>query len=93
MRLTILILALMSATPGFFQAPTTCSTAIQNCISAATGKVVDVGCKQAGAACMQNGTFVGPRDRQGVERPHKEMNGADVVHRCGTASSISCLQN
>jgi hypothetical protein len=59
MRLTILVLTLMTATPCL-AGPTTCSAAIQNCISAATGKVVDAGCKQAGAACMQNGTFVGP---------------------------------
>jgi hypothetical protein len=55
----LLLLGLITATPSW-AAPTSCSAAIQNCISAATGKNVNAGCQRAGADCMQSGTFVGP---------------------------------
>ncbi|MGY3529269.1 hypothetical protein ACVISU_002037 [Bradyrhizobium sp. USDA 4452] len=59
MRFTFLALALTTIAPSGAMA-TTCSAAVQKCISAAGGKNIEAGCKQAGETCMKTGTFVGP---------------------------------
>jgi hypothetical protein len=56
MRVTIFLLLLIAAPAS----ATTCSEAVQNCISAGHGKNIAAGCRQAGAACMKTARFTGP---------------------------------